>query len=175
MRRALDSLYWLAGMLTAVSMVAILVLVVVQMGSRLFRVVVPGTDDFAAYAFVAATFLGLAPTLKAGAHIRVQVILDAVPRRAAWFAEVWALAVGLLLTLYFAWWTLDFVRDSWRFNEVATAMVATPLWIPRSGMLLGLVIFAVALADELVLTASRRKAQPQAATAGEASSGTREA
>lgn len=156
MRKALDRLYWLTGIAAAFSLIAILVLVVIQMGSRMFRVVIPGTDDFAAYALVAATFLGLAPTFKAGAHIRVQVVLDALPRRAAWFAELWALAVGLALTSYFAWWTLDFVRESWRFNEVATAMVATPLWIPRTGMFVGLAIFAIALADELVTTACRR-------------------
>ena len=155
MRKALDRLYWLTGIVAAFSLVAILVLVVIQMGSRMFRVVIPGTDDFAAYALVAATFLGLAPTFKAGAHIRVQVVLDALPRRAAWFAEIWALAVGLALTTYFAWWTLDFVHDSWRFNEVATAMVATPLWIPRSAMFAGLAIFAIALADELVTTIRR--------------------
>lgn len=162
MRYGLDALYRLTGMAAAFCLVAILVLVVVQMVSRLVQVGVPGTDDFAAYALVATTFLALAPTFKAGAHIRVQVLLDRLPPRAARIAELWALGVAFALTAYFAWWTFDFVRDSWRFNEVATAMVATPLWIPRALMLLGLVVFAVALADELISTARRSDAQTRA-------------
>lgn len=150
MRRLLDALYRLAGLAAALSLIAILGLVVLQMLSRLLRTSVAGTDEFAAYALAATTFLALAPAFKKGAHIRVKVILDALPAPWTCVAEIWALAVGFALVSYFSYWSVDFVVDSWRYGELATAMVATPLWIPRTGMALGLIVFAIALADELV-------------------------
>jgi hypothetical protein len=38
--------------------------------------------------------------------------------------------------------------DAWRFGERANGVLAVPLWIPQSGMALGLVVLTVAFIDE---------------------------
>jgi hypothetical protein len=38
--------------------------------------------------------------------------------------------------------------DSWTFNAVSFGMAKFPLWIPQGVMVLGLVIFWIALLDE---------------------------
>lgn len=162
MRRSLDALYRAAGMAAAAFMIAILALVVLQMLSRLLRLSVPGTDDFAGYALAATTFLALAPAFRIGAHIRVMVVIDLLPPRLARLTELWSLAVAFGLVAYFAYWSVDFVVDSWRYREVATAMIATPLWIPRAAMTLGLIVFAIALADEFVCALRRSDARIRA-------------
>ena len=50
---------------------------------------------------------------------------------------------------YFAWFTIDMVMDAYRFNDVSAGIIPVPIWIPQSSMALGLVIFTIALADEL--------------------------
>ena len=150
MRQTIDLLYTLARVLAIFLLVAIAVLVLVQMGSRLFKIVVPGVDDFAAYCLAAASFLALAPTLRAGAHIRVTLMIRNFGPRLGRAFDVWCVLVGIFLSGYFAYYSVDFVWDSYRFNEVGHAMVATPLWIPRSFMALGLIILFIAFIDELV-------------------------
>lgn len=150
MRGFLDRLYRFSGALAAAFLFLIAVLVVVQMGSRLFLVVVPGVDDFASYCLVAASFLGLAHTLRSGVHIRVILFIHHVGGRFAWFLELFSVVCGVLLAGYFAYWSIDLVVDSYRRGDVGHAMVATPLWIPRIGMAAGLVILFIAFIDDLV-------------------------
>jgi hypothetical protein len=39
---------------------------------------------------------------------------------------------------------------SYRIHDVSQGLVAVPLWIPQSGMALGLTIMAIALLDDLI-------------------------
>lgn len=158
MRRGLDALYWLSGTLAMLLMVAIALLVLIQMGSRLFRVVAPGVDDFAGYALVAAAFLALGPSLKAGSHVRVTLIVNRFGPALGRWVDAAAVAFGAMVAAYFAWASLEFVIDSYRFDEIATGMVATPMWLPRLCMPAGLIIMTIAFVDELhgVLFLGRR-------------------
>lgn len=149
LRWFLDKIFAVAEIGSAFGMVFILILVTLQMGSRIFGVLVPGADDFAAYSVVAVIFLGLAPALKSGAHIRVMLILNNLPARAAWISELFSYFVATGLAIYFAYWAVDFAYDSYRFSDVSTGLVKTPMWFPHSVMGLGLIFFVLALLDEM--------------------------
>jgi TRAP-type C4-dicarboxylate transport system permease small subunit len=43
------------------------------------------------------------------------------------------------------------VFESWKFNEVAQGLVRIPIWIPQMSFVLGVLIFFVAVVDELVI------------------------
>src|SRR5262249_23822892 len=51
---------------------------------------------------------------------------------------------------YFATSVVQMAWDAWRFGERANGVLAVPLWIPQSGMALGLVVLTVAFVDEWV-------------------------
>ena len=57
LRRLLDFIYFASGALAAVSLVAILLLIVVQMVARWTGEVFPGAASYAGYAMAAASFL----------------------------------------------------------------------------------------------------------------------
>jgi TRAP-type C4-dicarboxylate transport system permease small subunit len=100
----------------------------------------------------ASFFLGLAWTMRCGEHIRVNLLLQNMrrgPRRAL---EIVCLAVSLFLCGYFAWYAIDMTWTSYQLNDVSQGLVAVPLWIPQSGMALGLVVLVVALADDLLVS-----------------------
>lgn len=149
MRKALDALYGTAGSAAALLIIAVAVLVLTQIASRMLNADVPGVDDIAGYCLAGASFLALAPTLKHGAHIRVSLFIEKLGAKPAWLCDVVSLAVGLLLTLYFLWSCIDFVWDSYRFAEVSHGMIATPLWIPRLVLPAGLAVLAIAFLDEI--------------------------
>jgi len=150
-RRALDALYRVSGVVAACCLALIACLVLAQIVGRMAGVLVPGADDLASYALVATSFLALAYTLKAGGHIRVALLLRRLPPRPRRLAELGALALGTAITLYFAWFALELTWLSWRFGDMSQGVLPIPLWLPQSVMALGLVVFAVALIDELVL------------------------
>jgi len=150
MRRALDLLYRTCGGLAAMFLAAIAILILTQVVARLIGFFVPAASDFAGFCLAASSFLALAYTFRAGSHIRVTLVLQRVPRGGRRYFDVAALAVGAVLVSYFAWQTILLARESFHYNDLSEGLVPVPLWIPQSGMALGIVVLAIALLDDLI-------------------------
>ncbi len=162
MRTLLDRLYLGSGWAAACCIALIGALVVVQVGFNLIDRVsglltgtaigltIPSYADFTGFFLAGASFLALAHTLRQGDHIRVTLFISRLPARFARPVEIWCVTVAGAIALYFAWYTALLVRESYQFHDLSPGMIAVPLWIPQSAMLLGLVILSIALIDELV-------------------------
>ncbi len=150
-RRALDALFDGAAALAALCMVALLVMVMLGIVSRLLHFHVPGTDAYAGYLMAGAGFLALAHTLKRGEHIRVTLLLGALKGRAKHALELWALAGASALAALMAYYSVRLAWQSHSFNDISTGNDATPLWLPQIAMAAGTLILLLALLDELVL------------------------
>jgi TRAP-type C4-dicarboxylate transport system permease small subunit len=178
MRNALDRLYRVSGWLAALCLVVTALMVGAQLlgriadavmrlaGGRPYGFIVEGLAEIAGYLLAASSLLALAPALKAGAHIRVTMLLSALGARARWAFELGAVGASLAFAAYMAWRLLLLMVDSWRFNEVSYGLVPVPLAYPRAALFVGLLIFTVALADELATVA--RRGQPSFAAAEDA-------
>jgi TRAP-type C4-dicarboxylate transport system permease small subunit len=149
-RRALDGLYLASGIIAALCLIAILLLIVAQMVARWTGEIFPGAANYAGYCMAAASFFAFANALNRGSHIRVSILLNAVPQRIRRVLEVWCFAVGAAVMWYFTYYAYWFVYWSWKFNEVSQAQDATALWIPQSVMVIGGGLLAIALTDHLV-------------------------
>ena len=150
LRRLLDFIYFASGALAAVSLVAILLLIVVHMVARWTGEVFPGAASYAGYAMAAASFLAFANALNRGAHIRVSVLLNALPAGPKRLLEIWCFGLAAAIAWYFTYYAYWFVYWSWKFNEVSQSQDATSLWIPQSVMVVGGGILAIALTDNLL-------------------------
>ena len=151
MRRALDALFNGAAALAAVCMVGLLLMVLLSIVSRQLQFHVPGTDAYAGYLMAAAGFLALAHTLKRGEHIRVTLLLAALPGRWKKGMELSALAFATVLGSLFAFYCCRLAWQSHSFHDISTGSDATPLWLPQLAMAVGALILAIAFLDELVL------------------------
>ena len=149
LRKVLDTVYVAAGAVAAVCLVAILLLIVVQMVARWTGAVFPGAASYAGYAMAGASFLAFANALNRGAHIRVSILLNAVPPRARRLLEIWCFGLATAIAAYFTYYAYWFVYWSWKFNEISQDQDATPLWIPQSVMVVGGAILSLALFDNL--------------------------
>lgn len=143
-------LYLLAGILAALCLVAILALIVVQMLARWTGEVFPGAPDYAGYAMAAASFLAFANALNRGSHIRVSILLNALPEVGRRILDIWCFAIGAAVMWYFSWFAMRFVYWSWKFHDVSQGQDRTPLWMPQAVMMIGAVILAIALTDHLI-------------------------
>jgi TRAP-type C4-dicarboxylate transport system permease small subunit len=149
-RRLLDLLYLVAGGIAGFFLAAILVLVTAQIVTRALSVPFPGGTDYAGYCMAAASFFALAHTFRAGAHIRVAVLLQHLPAALRRPMELVCLAIAGGLAWYFAWFAIKAVMVSRMLNDISQGQDATPLWIPQLAMAAGTVLFAVALTDHFV-------------------------
>lgn len=162
MRTLLDTTYRLSGAVAALFLCAIVVIVLLQVGANmidsLMRVLtgepigltVSSYSEFTGFFLVAASFFGLAYTLRGGAHIRVTLLVRLIKGPARLWVESWCTGVAALLSAYFTWHTALMVFDSYSFNDMSAGMIAVPIWVPQSSMVLGLFVFSIALIDEFI-------------------------
>jgi TRAP-type C4-dicarboxylate transport system permease small subunit len=162
-RRALDVLYSASGALAAICLAAICALMLAQAFGRGAGILIRGADDIVAWLTAACAFLALGHTFRKGELVRVGLWLDMLGARARWIAELFALGFTALFALYMAWAVVKFVFESWQFNEVAQGLIQIPIWMPQMSFVIGVLIFLVAVLDELVAVLRGRKPAYQVA------------
>jgi len=153
MRRALDSLYAFTAFVAAASLVGIALLVLAQVFLRTIGGQVPSADDFAGFALVATTIVGLAPTYRHNAHIRVGLLIERFPLGSSSRKLLERLVVmgSLVLVGWASLQCVRFVHESYIYNELNQGLVAVQLWYPQSLMAFGFVVFFIALLDDLIV------------------------
>lgn len=184
MRSFLDFIYKAGLWLAIFAMLAIAGMVFLQICGRILDrallaigqpavgFAIPSLTEFGGFLFVAATFLALPATLRSGGHVRVTFIGNVMPVRIARWIEGVVILAAIMLASFAAWHSALQVADSWKFNSLSYGVIPVPLWLPQTAMTLGLVLFAVALADELFQllkgrTPSYRVAEEARAQSGE--------
>ncbi len=149
-RRTLDGLYGLSAILAALCLIMILLLILVQMLARWTGEVFPGAPNYAGYAMAAASFLAFASALNKGSHIRVSLLLNALNSKARHWMNIWCFSVATLIGWYVVYYIWRMIGFAIKFNDVSQGQDATPLWIAQSPVLVGSIILAIALTDNLV-------------------------
>ncbi|HSS69602.1 MAG TPA: TRAP transporter small permease [Casimicrobiaceae bacterium] len=157
MRRSLDLLYDAAAYLAALFLIGTLAMVLAGIFGRMFGFQVRGSDAYAGYFMAAAGFLALAHTLVRGEHIRVNLVLEHVGKRARRALEWLSLGAAALLAIAFAYFSVRLAWQSYVLHDVSTGNDATPLWLPQLAMAAGTVVFAVAFIDLFAQEISGRR------------------
>ena len=163
MRRFLDRLYAASAALAAACLVAISVVMLAQAVGRSFGILIRGADDITGWLCAAAAFLALGHTFRHGELVRVGLFIDMLRGGTRRAAEVLALVITALFVGYMAWAVAKFVYESWKFKEVAQGLVKIPIWIPQLCFVFGVLIFLIAVLDELVLVLRNKKPAYQVA------------
>ncbi len=157
MRKALDALYLFAGYAAGAFLIIIFLLMMALSVGREINLNVPSGDDFTAWSLVAMAFLGLAHTFKHGEMIRVGLLLDRLSGRLKQGAEIFSLSIAIAFIGYFTFQAGKLTHDSWRFLDMSQGVIVIPLWIPQTGLVVGLAILLIALIDELVIVLQGRR------------------
>lgn len=151
LRRALDALYLLGGVLGALALAAIGAIIAAQVAGRQFGLTVLGADDLTAFSVAASATLPLAYAFRHGAHIRVDLIVGRLSGAARFAMETVSLGLAAVLCAFFAFAMLDLAWDSWQFEDVAQGSVAWKLWVPQGMVGVGVALFALCLLDDLLV------------------------
>lgn len=160
MRTVLNVVYAAALWLAALCLVAIVVLVLAQVGARSLDAVLPmlgqprtgwqilSLSEIAGFLLAGASFLALGPTFKAGGHIRVTMFLGMFGEGARGRIEQAAILLAVVIAFYLAWHVTALAHESWRFNELSIGLVPIPLVWPQIPLVIGAWVLVIALADE---------------------------
>jgi TRAP-type C4-dicarboxylate transport system permease small subunit len=167
MRRILDTLFRTSLWLSALCLAIIAAMVGLQLAGRIvdgllkivglapYGFVILSLSEIAGYLLAAASFLALAGTLKAGAHIRVTMFLAMFSEEKRRLFELWAFGAAAAFAAYMTWNIGRFAWVSFRFNEVSSGLIPVPLAIPQTAMTAGILILTIALVDEFLIVLRR--------------------
>ncbi len=138
---------WLSSF-CLIGMTVLMLLEVVLRG--VFNSTTEHSDELVGYLLIGISFLSLALCQSRGAFHRVEMVqMRLGPRGKA----VSALVFDLLSFAYIAltdWYFLQFVMSSYRREAQAPTMLATPLWIPETAMIVGATLLLVVLGRAIV-------------------------
>lgn len=149
MRAALDMLYRLSGWAAGICLMLIGLSILGQIAGRFFNLAFDATE-ISGFFMAGATFLGLAYTFSSGAHIRVTLLIGRLGTQGKRRAEIWSCLVTAIAAAYWSWQAIDMVRVSILVHDVSPGLMAVPFWIPQTAFAAGLVVFTIAVVDELV-------------------------
>lgn len=150
-----NRIYLLSAQLAGLCIISIVLLIVAQVIGRQLGVIIPAIEEISGYLLVAACFLGLAHTFNSNSHVRVAILLHHLPPPWRAGLEAFVLLMALALSAFFCFGFWEMLVDSWQHNVVSSGYLAIPEWIPQSVMLLGAVLFMLAVANRSVSSVFR--------------------
>lgn len=158
MGRRLQKLYDLCGAIAGGLILCICLLISAQIILNAFGRFSPGTlpstipsyADFSGYMLAGATFLALAHTLRAGGHIRVNLVTGRLPERGQVVIEGFVLLLSGFLIGFATWFMGGLVLESLHYGDVSTGIIPIPLWIPQSVATFGIGLLLVAVLHTFV-------------------------
>jgi TRAP-type C4-dicarboxylate transport system permease small subunit len=148
--RALEALSeacgWVAGavVLALTGMIAAAVL-----ARRVLGTPILAADELSGYLLLGIVFLGLAYTMKAGGHIRADIVLAHVPPAARRALEVGAAALGLAFAGAFLAGNWALSSEYWTRGTLSFRYLQVPLWIPATLLVLGSLVLCLQLLAQL--------------------------
>lgn len=149
-RGALHTLIDAAGALAGLCVFALFVLMLIGGIGRQLNWPVSGVNDWVAWLCAAASFFAMAHAFRHGDFVRVTLLLEHLRPSVRRAVDAACLCVALVAVGYLTWWATAFTWESYQFAEVATGLVAIPIWIPQSSFVLGCWLLLLAVLDELL-------------------------
>jgi len=153
--RGLSRIYVACGVAAALCLIALALLVLTSIVSRLLSLYVPGVIEYSGYAMAASSFFALAHAFRSGSHIRVNLLLNRLRGTAQRLAEIWCLGIASFVGTYLAFYLARLCYVSWQLEERSEGADAILLWVPQTLVAIGSTVFAICLVHNLIRVIAR--------------------
>ncbi len=117
------------------------------------------TWEYSQYAMAAVFALGAGPAIRTGVHVRISLLLNALPARGRTWLDAFANAVALIVVGAIVWAMCSKTGTSFTRNTLATSVSKTPLWIPQALVLWGMAQLWLDLLARLIRCATGRQCE----------------
>ncbi len=150
MKKVREFFYLASAIGSGICLVLMTLLILAQIVSRSLGIIIPSSEDFAAWILSAIIFFGLAYTFNSGGHIRVTILLSRLTGKTKYIVESINLLVGIMISAYLAYYTIFTVYESYTFNDVTDTYLPMPLWVVQLPMAIGSFCLFIAIVDNFV-------------------------
>ena len=110
-------------------------------------------DEVAAYLLVLVTFIGLAYTLRADAHIKVEVVSRHLSQKTRKLADLATGLLSLMASSILCYRSFVMFIESYQMHRISVTYFETPQWIPQIFIPIGFLLVAVEITVELIKNA----------------------
>lgn len=110
---------------------------------RFANVSLQGSDEIGGYVLAILAAFGFSFALLERAHTRVELLVERVPGRMAAALNLLSLVGIMVMAVFMAWRGWTALAESIEYKSLSGTPLMTPLWIPQSIWVAGLVFFAV--------------------------------
>lgn len=160
--RAVDRLIGLGRIGAEASLAAMMLLITLEVICRSFLgFSLTIVDETCGYLVVALLFLGVGYSLREQALLRVEFIINVLPRRVRPVVELFYDLAALGISLVLLYQLARLAVSSWERGMVAPTLMETPIYIPQVVMPLGAALLVLGLLAEIARDL-RRIAAPSA-------------
>lgn len=149
--RAIERLSDAAGYLAGATVLGLTALIAsAVIARRVFGSPILAVDELSGYLLLAIVFFGLAYTMKAGGHIRADIVLAHVPGKVREVLEIVAtvLALAFALALLGGVWAL--AAEYYEHGTTSFKYLQIPLWMPAALLVVGAALLALQLVAQLL-------------------------
>jgi TRAP-type C4-dicarboxylate transport system permease small subunit len=89
---------------------------------------IPPSNELSEYALYLITIFAAPGLLRRGQHIRIDILLRAIPPRIAWACEWIGDVVGIVCCLYFFWYGVRVTAASYAAGSISIKTLILPEW-----------------------------------------------
>lgn len=133
---------WIGGF----ALLAVALLVAVDVVSRKWLgVTLAGSDEISGYVLVVTSAWAYSFCLLQRAHIRIDVTYNLAPPRLRSLFDIAGLAALMLFMAFMTYRAVGVLTETLETGAVSNTPLLTPLWIPQSLWVAGLVFFSMTL------------------------------
>lgn len=134
---------WLGTLFGLIFLALSFVVAVETVMRKAFNVSLQGADELGGYSLAFGATIAFSLALLGRTHIRVDVFHDRLPAALQTFLNWLSIACLAAFAGLLAWLAWFVIQDSREYQSVSQTPWATPLVIPQTAWLLGLIVFAI--------------------------------
>lgn len=141
----------LGWIMASICLLAIVVLIMTEVGVRLFT----GrstliAEEYAGYLLAWFAFLALAETLRTDGHVRVNIVISRLGLKPRTVLEILANGVGLAVFVYLAFHMGLVAYNSFQSGVQSMHLTRTPLYLPQIVPVIGCVLMSMQFLMQLL-------------------------
>jgi TRAP-type C4-dicarboxylate transport system permease small subunit len=145
---------WTCKVASEAALLVMLVLIAVDIATRyLFNFSFEISDEIGGYMLLAIAFLSLSACQINRSFHEVEFVQARLSPRARSISRLIFGLLSLAASALLAWQFVRLEMSSWRFGDVAPSYLATPLWLPRLPMALGMIALCFSLCRTMIAQA----------------------
>ena len=161
-RKAVDRI---SGFLTHIAMWGVFAMMLLVVGDVGMRALAGRStliaDEMGGYLLVLIAYLGMAEAYRLGRHIRVDIVTARLPGRLRAWLDALFCFVGLAALIIVIWRVIIMVHRSQVANVIIPGVFMTPVYLPQTLVVIGLVALALQCAVDAVDCVSALRQPPK--------------